>query len=422
MQSPNGASGAKPPEKVELVRKVFARDLKEKDRIHTVFLASRKQKQVGRSGKAFLVVSLADRSGEIDARVFDEVEKADGQFAAGDYVLVRGNVITFHGKLQVVIDEVERLDPEPIDAAEFRPPPEPEREEHPEAQKAVSQIRELAERVQDPFVQKLLVAFLDDPELAPGLALAPAAKGVHHAYKGGLADHILSSMRLAHRLADHYPMADRDLLVAGALLHDICKVQEIAHDQAFEYTDEGRLVGHLVMTAQKIREKASRIDGFPPLLEQHLTHVVLAHHGELGYGSPKVPVTLEALLVHFVDLIDSRVGSWLEFMAKDPNERWTDVSKLYGRHLWKGAVPTVRNRGPVEPRRRAKEARRRERHRPPPAPRPERPEKIEAPAQAEAAPQPKPPRERDPELPKELTFKPFSVLTGGGPPAPEGES
>ncbi len=413
-EAPEAVPPSEPAEKVELVRKVYVKDLRPNDRLLTVFRVTRKQKNVGRSGKAFLAISLADRTGEVDARIFDQVDRFEPAFAVGDYVLVQGDVITFHGRPQVLIASVERLDPEPIDEREFTPLPEPRAEERPEGSRVVAQIRDIVERVADPYVKRLLLAFLDDPEIAPGLPVAPAAKGVHHAYKGGLAEHVLSVMKLAHRVADHYPMADRDLLVAGALLHDICKVKELSYEKSFEYTDEGRLVGHLVMTAQKIRQHASRIEGFPPLLEQHITHLVLAHHGRLEYGSPKLPMTLEALLVHLIDEMDSRVASWLEIMARDPNDRWTDAAKLYNRHLWKGPVPTVRNRPPVEGRR--KKEKRRE-GRPARAERAERSERTERVERTEAAlpdrtEAPAPEKPRDAALPKDLTFKPFSVLTG----------
>jgi 3'-5' exoribonuclease len=211
----------------------------------------------------------------------------------------------------------------------------------------VAQIKELVDRVQDPNVRALLQAFLEDRQVAEGLRHAPAAKGIHHAYKGGLADHILSVMKLAHRMADHYPMADRDLLIAGAMLHDIGKVTELSYEKNFDYTDEGKLIGHLVMTAQKIREKASRIPHFPPLLEHHITHLVLSHHGHLEFGSPKLPMTLEAFIVHIIDHLDSRVASWLELMAKDPNEKWADATRLYDRQIWKGVIPTQRGRSPL---------------------------------------------------------------------------
>ncbi len=362
-------------EQVETIQKVYVQDLREKQALHTVFKVTRKARQTGRSGKPYVVLTLGDRTGVVDARIFENVEQLEPTFVEGDFVLVQGEVITWQKRPQLVIQALERLDPEPIDASEFEvpegaelvvPPPAPsptpaaERAEggaREQGGRAVAQIRELVMRVQDAHVKALLLAFLDDPEVVRGLPLAPAAKGIHHAYKGGLADHILSVMKLAHRIADHYPMADRDLLVAGALLHDIGKVQEIGFEKnGFEYTDEGRLVGHLVMTAQAIREKSSRIQGFPPLLEQHITHIVLAHHGQLEWGSPKVPMTLEALLVHLLDSIDSRVASWLELMERDQNAnpRWTDVSRLYDRHLWKGPAPTARGRSPIEgrPRRR----------------------------------------------------------------------
>ena len=353
-------------DEVETIHKQYVKDLREKQSIHTVFKVTRKARQTSRSGKVFLTVTLGDRTGEVDARVFDNVEAIEPMFLEGDFVLVKGNVITWQKRPQVVIEQLERLDPEPIDPAEFDVPPPPAppagtsaspqaakaggKAERPEAVRAVAQIREIVDRVTDPHIQTLLMMFLEDPELEPGLATAPAAKGIHHAWRGGLAEHILSVMKLAHRIADHYPMADRDLLVAGALLHDICKVREIAPERGgFEYTDEGRLVGHIVMTAQKIREKVAQIPGFPTALEHHITHIVLAHHGQLEWGSPKVPMTLEALLVHLIDTVDSRVASWLEIMERDPSDGpWTETSRLYDRHLWKGPVPTVRNRSPLE--------------------------------------------------------------------------
>jgi 3'-5' exoribonuclease len=182
-------------------------------------------------------------------------------------------------------------------------------------------------------------------------------------------------------------MADRDLLLAGALLHDIGKVTELSYEgDGFDYTDEGRLVGHLVMTAQKIREKALRIEGFPPLLEQHLTHLVLAHHGQLDYGSPKVPMTIEAQIVHAIDSLDSRIASWLEQMAKEPNDTWTSPNRIVDRHLWKGPSPTTRGRAPVPPRKPRREKEKKAR--------PERPEK---------------PAEKREEAPK-LAFKPLDQL------------
>ena len=377
----------------EVVRKVYVRDLRDKQPVHTVFKVTRKTRATARSGKSFLVVGLGDRTGEVDARVFEQVDALEPAFQAGDLVLVRGHVTQFQGKPQVLLEAVDRLDPEPIDPAEFEVPPPPPapapapahahppspaaahppapgpaRAAHeparptPDGARAIAQIRELVERVADPHVKALLLAFLDDPLVAQRLPAAPAAKGIHHAHRGGLAEHILSVMRLGQRVADHYPMLDRDLVTAGALLHDIGKVQELAWDGGnTRYTDEGRLVGHLVLTAQAIHEKAAHIPGFPPLLEAHVTHLVLAHHGHLEYGSPKLPMTLEAYVVHAIDSLDSRIDSWLDLMSRDPGETWTEQTKLYDRHLWKGPAPTARGRSPVEGRGRRPEKRKRQR-------------------------------------------------------------
>ncbi len=439
-QTPNSTPPEPVPERVEMVRKVYASALRDKDKVNTVFRVSRKQKAVSRNGKPFLTLVLIDKTGEVDARVFEEADKADAGFAAGDYLLVAGHVVSFHGKPQLVIEQLERLDPEPIDPAEFTPSPdllraEAARSDGPRAEgprpsdgpregaAAVAQIRELCDRVHDAHVRQLLLAVLDDAAVSRELPRAAAAKAVHHAYRGGLAEHLLSAMRLANRIADHYPMADRDLLLAGAMLHDIGKVRELESGSEISYTDEGRLVGHLVIGAQLIHEKASRIPGFPALLEHHLTHLVLAHHGALEHGSPKLPSTLEALLVHLVDLMDSRVHSWLEQMARDPNERWTSADQPWERHLWKAPTPTSRDRGPLEGRPRRPH---RDRH-----PERRRGQKSAAPATAPSRPPPEaaektaapaePAKPRDPGLPEGLAFKPFSAIAGpsGTDPGPD---
>lgn len=470
------ATSSTPEASVETVRKVYAADLREKDRVNTVFRVTKKEKVTARSGKVFLSLSLADKSGTVDARVFDKVDALEPAFQSGDYVLVQGSVIVFHGRTQVVVEGVERLDPEPLDPKEFEPPPAPPAESKPEAKageakagdakpeaktsdakpgeaktgeakaerhegggggpRAVGQIRELVtERVNDPYVKQLLLALLDDAQVAAALPVAPAAKGVHHAWRGGLAEHILSVMRLTLRVADHYPMADRDLLLAGAFLHDVMKAGDAASDRGFDTSDEGRLVGHAVLAAQKIREKALGIPGFPPLLEQHLTHLAISQQGPAGAPGAKAPVTLEAQIIDTLSSLDARIAGWVEAMQRDPNERWTDHLRAYDRSLWKGFVPTGRGRAPVEGgRRKHREEKRKARaDKGPSAPagegtaapatpsqeaRPPRPPRAERPPREDRHREdrpPRPPREdrppRDPKsLPGELTFKPFSAL------------
>ncbi len=355
--------------------KVYVRDVREKEPVKSVFRVAKKASHVGKNGKAFLTLTLTDKTGELDARVWENVEELDGKLVEGELAEVEGSTVTFKGHLQLTIAKAEKVDATTQDAADFVAPSRSPDD------KNFRQVVELIDRVRDPNIRALLRSFVDDEELAKDFARAPAAKSIHHAFPGGLCEHTLSVMRLAHRIADHYPMVDRDMLLAGAFLHDFGKIRELSwrgHDT--EYTDEGRLVGHLVMTAQWIHERAAKLPNFPKSLSVHLTHLVLSHHGRLEYGSPKLPMTLEAMLVGCIDELDSRVASWLEIMERDQGRNWTDYQKLYDRHLFKGSPPTQHGRPPVEPRgKRRKEDRQ---------PREERGPREERPPR-----EPKPPRE-----------------------------
>jgi 3'-5' exoribonuclease len=401
----------------ETVRKVYVRDLREKQPVFTVFRVTRKARHTARNGKTFLMLSFGDRTGEVDGRVFENVEALESTFRLDDYVLVKGQVVSFHGKPQVIAESIDRLDPEPIDPAEFAlpapppaesPAPQPARipgvapaEARPaDGSRAVTQIRELVERVEDPHVKALLLAFLDDPEVAHGLPVAPAARGIHHAYRGGLADHLLSVMRLAHRIADHYPALDRDLLVAGALLHDIGRVSELAYaHEGVGTTDAGRLVGHAVITAQAIHAQAAIIPEFPKALEHHLTHLVLTHGGQAEHGPD--PVTLEACAVQAIDALDVRLASWMELMARDPGESWTEPTRHTDRQLWKGQPPTRGGKSPVEARRRRRGSR----------------ASRERPAEREAQERGEHTERESPSVPR-LALPPLESLTGSASTTP----
>jgi 3'-5' exoribonuclease len=405
--------------------KTWVKDVKEGEKVKSVFLVARKATPTAKSGKTYLAATFTDKTGELEARAFDRLEEL-GAFEEKDYVEVEGQVGTFQGKPQLRLETVAKVDPAALDAAEFVwvAPPEPKKPEKPAAEPEEGPWQELlvlVEAVTDQHVKGLIAAFLGDDDFAARLRRAAAAKTVHHAYPGGLLEHTLSSIKLAHRLADHYPQVDRDLLVAGAFFHDIGKVRELTTERQAEYTDEGKLVGHLVMSAQWIHDKARRV-GMPRELEHHIVHIVLSHHGKLEYGSPKVPLTLEALLTHYLDEIDSRVNSWLNLMGKDGggNRRWTDTNNVYEQPIWRGALPTVqaekkgppaeamtpviyvpRDGGGQGPKKRLDRPERPEKKPRPAQPRPERKAEdrpAEAPAVAEGAPAegapptPRPPR------------------------------
>ena len=400
------------------MEKVYVKDIHDKQQVKSIFMVAKKTATSSKAGKPFLAITLRDRTGDLDARIWEQTEERDAKFAKGDLVLVDGPVTTFQGRIQLKIDSIEKASPEGLDLAEFAPPPKAA-----PGERAFQQIGEMVDRLQDPHLKALLRAFLDDESFAADFKHAPAAKSVHHSHSGGLADHTASVMRLAQRVADQYPQADRELMIAGAFLHDIGKPREMSIERGTEYTDEGRLVGHLVIAAQLIHERCAKLEGFPRALEMHLTHIVLSHHGSHEFGSPRLPQTLEAMIVHYLDEMDSRVGSWLEIMQRDSGESWTDFQKLYGRHLYKGPSPTIHGKAPVE--------RRRKRARGEKPERPERKEKAEvverpevqaaAPAAGAAArPEGEPVRERRERPPKEpkekLTFKPFAALTPVTPP------
>ncbi|MBI5546476.1 MAG: HD domain-containing protein [Deltaproteobacteria bacterium] len=412
--------------------KVYAKDVHDKDTLKSVFQVARKTPTTAKNGKPFLAVVLRDKTGDLDARVWERIEELDPLFTRGDYVEVEGAVTTFQGRPQLKIDALQKVDPAGLDLADFTAPVKPE-----PGERHLAPIQEIIDRIHDPFVKALCKSFLDDEAFLALFKRAPAAKTIPHAHHGGLAEHTLSVMRLAQRLSDQYPMADRDLLVAGAFLHDLGKLKELTWERQTEYTDEGRLVGHLVIASEWIHERAACIEGFPPVLEAHLKHLILSHHGALEFGSPRLPQTLEAMILHHIDELDSRVNSWLEVMKRDSGETWTDFQKLYDRHLYKGAAPTVGGKAPVE-RRHRKDRPRRERPegaekgaaaagveagqaesgaaKPVRPERPERPARPEKPAEGAEAGAPRERRERGPKKPEEkLTFKPFAVLVAETP-------
>ena len=338
------------------MEKTWVKDVKEGERIKAFFLVARKATPTAKSGKTYLAVTLHDKTGELEARAFDRIEELAPVFDEKDHVEVEGQVGQFQGKPQLRIESVSKVDlaAAGIDPAEFLwlPPPEakkPEKTGFTETEETLwKELQGLVEAVADPHVRNLVKAFLEDEDVSARLRRAPAAKSVHHAYAGGLLEHVVSCLKLAHRVADHYPQVDRDLMVAGAFFHDLGKIRELSYERQVEYTDEGRLVGHLVMTAQWIHDKARRA-GVPRDLEQHVVHLVLSHHGRLDYGSPKVPMTLEAMLTHAIDDLDSRVNSWLNIMGGEGGtRRWSDSNNFHDLHIWRGTLPTmqVEKKGP----------------------------------------------------------------------------
>src|SRR5512139_1655114 len=323
--------------------KIWVKDVKEGERPKSVFLVARKATPTAKSGKTYLAVTFQDKTGELEGRAFDRVDEMAATFGEKDYVEVEGIVGTFQGKPQIRIESLAKLEAPPADTKK------PEKPGTAEAEDALwKELLALVDAIADKHVKELVQAFVQDEDVAARLRRSAAAKTVHHAYPGGLLEHTVSCLKLAHRLADQYPQVDRDLLVAGAFFHDLGKIRELSGEKSVEYTDEGKLVGHLVMAAQWVHDKARRV-GVPRDLEHHVVHMILAHHGRMEYGSPKPPITPEALLKHYIDELDSRVNSWLNLMAKEGgSKRWPSSDNVYEQPIWRGQLPTaqVEKKGP----------------------------------------------------------------------------
>ena len=291
------------------------------------YLVRSKTLRVSRAGKPYLSLSLGDKTGTVEARVWDDAERLDSLFDVGSVVAVAGRASVFQGQLQLSVKTIEPLPPEAVAPEDFLPSSRFSLDE------LLAALRQVAASVENPHIRALLLSFLDDEAFSPRLRVAPAAKAMHHAFLGGLVEHVLSMCQILRRIFPHYQrlypgLLDRDLLVAGAFLHDIGKVVEIGSDSGFEYTDEGRLVGHIVIGVEMIGRRAAEMDGFPPELLAKLKHLIVAHHGTLEFGSPRPPHTAEALLLHLVDMMDARMNALYGAFVSESGRSWTSYNRM----------------------------------------------------------------------------------------------
>ncbi|HEY1501748.1 MAG TPA: HD domain-containing protein [Acidobacteriaceae bacterium] len=272
------------------------------------FSAALKQVRTGRDGGRYMALTLADRTGQIDGRMW-EIDDA-GEFDAGDVVKVLGEVCRFNERLQIKVKKIRQAAVGEFDLADFVPQSQRDLGEMwAELQGWVASFR-------DPDLKALLEAFLNDEEIAAALRKAPAAKGLHHAWIGGLLEHILSLMAMCELAVQHYPEVNRDLLLTGVALHDIGKLRELSWGTSFDYTLEGQLLGHITIGIGMIEAKIAAIQGFPPAKRLLVEHLVLSHHGEYEFGSPKLPMTAEAILLHYLDNLDAKMQTVRTELAK----------------------------------------------------------------------------------------------------------
>ncbi len=314
------------------MKKVFVEQIHERDVIESPFLVRDKTLAMAKNGKPYMTVKLVDRSGEIEGRIWDRVDEFDALFERDDFIVVHGKASTYLNKKQLVIQNLRKIAEAEIELADYMPVSPRATDE------MLSELQALITSLRDPALRALAESFFNDAELLRAFATAPAAKNMHHAYIGGLLEHSLAIAALIDLMAPRYPMLNRDLMILGALLHDIGKIGELSYARSFDYTDEGKLIGHIVLGVEMIAERIRLLPDFPRGTAMLIKHLILSHHGQYDYGSPKRPKTLEAIVLNFLDDLDSKingVAAHMEREAESPSD-WTSHHRLYDRYFYKG--------------------------------------------------------------------------------------
>ncbi len=325
----------------EMSKTQFVKDLEEGVRVDDLFLIKSSRLAETRAGKPYLQLSVMDRSGEINGPVWERAEELAPHCQSGSFVRLQGMVQSYRQQLQLKIDSLQPWPRDDVCFADFVPSCSRDREE------MADQLQGLIRSVDNPYLKKLLNRFLKNEPMWQKFQEAPAAKGIHHAYLGGLLEHSLSVAVLADTISAHYPGVDRSLLIAGALLHDVGKVEELQMELALiDYTPRGRLKGHLVMGSEMVAAESAQIKNFPVELLEQLQHLILSHHGRQEFGSPTVPMTIEAFLLSFIDDLDAKMNLMEQLRTKmtESGLQWTEYQRSLERFLYLSPMPAEEER------------------------------------------------------------------------------
>lgn len=328
------------------MRKLFVKDIKDRDHVSEVFLVKEKIIAMAKNGKPYLTIRLMDKSGEVDAKVWDNADQVAEQFERNDFLAITAKASVYLGKMQLIISGLTRMPEEEVQLADFLPETE-------------SDIQEMEERLhvvvaglENVWLRRLLQSFFSEQRFMAQYRMAPAAKGMHHVYLGGLLEHSLAVAALVDAMMPLYQGLDRDLLIAGALLHDVGKVREMTYSRSFDYSDEGKLLGHITIGVEMVHERIMAIPGFPPELGMLLKHMLLSHHGQYEYGSPKRPKTVEATVLSYLDDLDSKINGIRTHIRKEGEAagNWTSYHRLYDRYYYlDGREKSGGSQEPVQP-------------------------------------------------------------------------
>ncbi len=297
--------------------------------ITSSFVVVSKQVKPKKTGEPYLALTLGDRSGQIEAKMWDNVEDSLNAFEQDDFIKIKGLLNKYKNRFQITIHKLRRLGDSEIDYSDFLP-------------KTTKDIGELWQTLagyvasfQNPHLKALLESFMADPDIAEAYRNAPAAKTLHHAYIGGLLDHVVSLCRSCDLMCRNYPHINRDLLLTGAFLHDIGKIHELTYHRAFSYTTKGQLLGHMIIELEMLQAKLARLPDFPDELKTLVEHLIISHHGQYDFGSPKLPMFPEALMLHYLDDLDSKMEAMRAHFERDSGAAggWTGYNASLGRPL-----------------------------------------------------------------------------------------
>ena len=310
--------------------------------ITSTFVVVSKQIKPKKSGEPYIALTLGDRTGQLEAKMWDNVDDVLDAFEQDDFLKVKGLINKYKNRFQLTIHKLRRLADAEIDYSDYLP----------KTTKNIDALwQELVDFVatfQNPHLKALLQAFISDPQIAYAYRNAPAAKTLHHAYIGGLLDHVVSLIRSCDLICRNYPNVNRDLVLAGAFLHDIGKIDELTFSRSFSYTTRGQLLGHMVIELEMLQAKLALVPEFPVELKTLLEHLIISHHGQYEFGSPKLPMFPEALLLHYMDDLDSKIESMrAQFERESENDSpWTSYNPSLGRPLLNSAkflAPRISN-------------------------------------------------------------------------------
>jgi 3'-5' exoribonuclease len=310
-------------------------ELREGERINEIYLCKQKQTALTKAGKTYESLLLQDKTGTLDAKIWDPASQGIEDCDALDYVCVMGDVTSFQGALQLNIKRLRKASEGEYEPKNYLPVSERD------PQEMYEELQGYVRGLSNPYLKKLAAGlFLEDVEFAKRFQFHSAAKSVHHGFVGGLLEHTLGVTKLCAFFADTYPILNRDLLITAALFHDIGKLEELSVFPANDYTDEGQLLGHIAMGMEIVGVRIRAIPGFPGKLSNELKHCILSHHGELEYGSPKKPAIPEAVALNFADNLDAKMETMKELFANVPegNTDWQGYNRLFESNIRRSSV------------------------------------------------------------------------------------